>query len=169
MEQYFRTRYWSGGSLAGSAVYCARQKGALASPKLFSCNDCGIAATEYDHRDYNKPLDVVPICRSCNARRGRAIPKVWAKEAAIAYGRSLLTRRPNWFQLVQYYCFGDFSHMDRGSYLKSLDSLKSVAISLWLGADGIVGLFDLAPELFMADEAKEIEKRCLADESEIAA
>jgi len=26
------------------------------------------------HRDYNKPLDVVPVCRKCNHARGAAIP-----------------------------------------------------------------------------------------------
>jgi hypothetical protein len=37
------------------------------------CTDCGATATDYDHRDYNKPLDVDPVCRSCNFRRGPAI------------------------------------------------------------------------------------------------
>lgn len=36
------------------------------------CVDCGRAAKEYDHRDYTKPLDVVPVCGSCNAKRGTA-------------------------------------------------------------------------------------------------
>ena len=38
------------------------------------CIDCGKRAVVYDHRDYNKPLDVVPVCISCNSlkhlRRG---------------------------------------------------------------------------------------------------
>jgi len=37
------------------------------------CVDCGNQATEYDHRDYNKPLDVEPTCRRCNMRRGPGI------------------------------------------------------------------------------------------------
>lgn len=36
------------------------------------CSDCPKRATVYDHRDYQKPKDVEPVCRSCNAVRGRA-------------------------------------------------------------------------------------------------
>ena len=32
------------------------------------CSDCEQPATEYDHRDYMKPLDVAPVCRSCMGR-----------------------------------------------------------------------------------------------------
>lgn len=35
-----------------------------------ACVDCGGEATQYDHRDYLKPLEVDPVCRSCNKRRG---------------------------------------------------------------------------------------------------
>lgn len=45
-------------------------------PKLngsVKCVDCGKPADHYDHRDYMKPLDVSPVCRSCNSRRGPAI------------------------------------------------------------------------------------------------
>lgn len=38
-----------------------------------TCVDCGKPAHDYDHRDYNKPLDVDPVCRGCNIRRGPAI------------------------------------------------------------------------------------------------
>lgn len=46
-------------------------------PKLdgtIPCVDCGAPACDYDHRDYSKPLDVEPVCRRCNLRRGPAIP-----------------------------------------------------------------------------------------------
>ena len=43
----------------------------------YKCVDCGANATDYDHRDYNKPLDVEPVCRSCNIRRGNAVFKRW--------------------------------------------------------------------------------------------
>lgn len=36
------------------------------------CVDCGKQADRYDHRDYAKPLDVVPVCHPCNVRRGPA-------------------------------------------------------------------------------------------------
>jgi len=38
------------------------------------CEDCGRDAECYDHRDYNKPLDVEPVCRQCNSIRGAGIP-----------------------------------------------------------------------------------------------
>jgi hypothetical protein len=53
------------------AVLKARRQGLL--PALngsIACVDCGEPAAHYDHRDYSKPLDVVPVCRSCNCRRG---------------------------------------------------------------------------------------------------
>jgi len=37
-----------------------------------SCVDCGSPAQVYDHRWYSKPLEVEPVCRSCNSRRGPA-------------------------------------------------------------------------------------------------
>lgn len=42
----------------------------------FACVDCGIPATEYDHRDYTKPRDVEPVCRPCNHKRGPALDSV---------------------------------------------------------------------------------------------
>jgi hypothetical protein len=36
------------------------------------CVDCGAPAEDYDHREYARPLDVQPVCRSCNLRRGPA-------------------------------------------------------------------------------------------------
>ncbi len=44
---------------------------ALPHPSVF-CVDCGARATAYDHRDYDKPLDVRAVCDSCNATRGPA-------------------------------------------------------------------------------------------------
>lgn len=66
----------SGARLANRVTYTEVKGGRL--PKLSSvevaCVDCGRRATQYDHRDYNKPLDVDPVCRSCNQIRGPAIP-----------------------------------------------------------------------------------------------
>ena len=64
----------TGAGSAISAVQYAIKKGILPSVKTLSCVDCNRAAECYDHRDYNKPLDVVPVCRKCNYRRGSAIP-----------------------------------------------------------------------------------------------
>lgn len=81
----FHSRYLSGGVMAGSAVAVARKKGLLADPRTLQCADCGAPASQYDHRDYNKPLEVEPVCRTCNVRRGRAIPKVWMPGEWMAY------------------------------------------------------------------------------------
>ncbi len=35
------------------------------------CVDCGGSASVWDHRDYRKPLDVSPVCDSCNHVRGQ--------------------------------------------------------------------------------------------------
>lgn len=40
------------------------------------CVDCGKPATEYDHRDYAKPLEVEAVCSSCNSKRGPAIGRI---------------------------------------------------------------------------------------------
>ena len=34
------------------------------------CVDCGDIAKCYDHRDYARPLDVDPVCWSCDKQRG---------------------------------------------------------------------------------------------------
>jgi len=58
---------------AHAIVNFAKASGIL--PQLdgsIACTDCGTAACEYDHRDYGHPLDVQPVCHSCNIRRGPA-------------------------------------------------------------------------------------------------
>lgn len=59
---------------AMSAVAMAVQKGALPSLASgeYACTDCGEVAAQYDHRDYARALDVEPVCRSCNLKRGSA-------------------------------------------------------------------------------------------------
>ena len=44
---------------------------ALPHPGVF-CVDCGAPAAAYDHRDYDRPLDVRAVCDPCNAARGPA-------------------------------------------------------------------------------------------------
>lgn len=60
-------------SKAHVAVAGAIRKGLLQPARNFACVDCGGPAIEYEHRDYTKPLEVQPICRRCNLRRGPAI------------------------------------------------------------------------------------------------
>ena len=47
--------------------------GFLPDPKSLNCVDCGNVAICYDHRDYNHPLQVDAVCKSCNAKRGPGI------------------------------------------------------------------------------------------------
>ena len=40
------------------------------------CMDCGEPATCYDHRDYNYPLLVDPVCHKCNRQRGEGLNRI---------------------------------------------------------------------------------------------
>lgn len=69
-----RARYFDPVKLAAHReVGRARRAGTLADPRTLKCTDCSRPATEYDHREYRKPLDVEPVCRRCNLLRGPAI------------------------------------------------------------------------------------------------
>ena len=57
-------------------VLSAVRDGYLPRPTTLTCPDCGAPAQVYDHRDYNRPLDVEPVCHACNVKRGPAIPFV---------------------------------------------------------------------------------------------
>lgn len=59
---------------AQGVVFRARRLGLLPAPATLPCADCGEPADGYDHRDYGKPREVEPVCRSCNTRRGPARP-----------------------------------------------------------------------------------------------
>lgn len=59
-------------SFAHNVVGKAIRLGLLKKPSDFQCADCGKPAECYDHRDYSKPLDVQPVCCSCNVMRGPA-------------------------------------------------------------------------------------------------
>lgn len=74
-------RWLSGAQQAHSAVGKAIRKGQLKPPQSLDCADCGKTAEQYDHRDYGRPLDVEPVCRSCNFKRG---PAKWLKQPEVA-------------------------------------------------------------------------------------
>lgn len=59
--------------ILNSAIY----QGFLPPAKIFKCEDCGNKAEHYDHRDYSKPLEVVPVCKACNNKRGKGIPVIF--------------------------------------------------------------------------------------------
>lgn len=58
----------------GKLTRYAIRVGVLQDPSEMKCSDCGKDAQCYDHRDYNKPLEVEPVCRQCNSVRGAGIP-----------------------------------------------------------------------------------------------
>lgn len=62
------------GAICQRKVRRAIVTGQLLPLKNQACVDCGKPAKVYDHRDYNKPLDVDPVCHSCNKLRGPGIP-----------------------------------------------------------------------------------------------
>lgn len=76
-------RVVAGGNYCGTEVAKAIRRGQLRRPSEFPCAGCGGPAIEYDHRDYNLPLVVEPVCRSCNLRRGPAIPRLWPNREAL--------------------------------------------------------------------------------------
>ncbi len=61
---------------AAAAVHRAVKNGELPNLKksIVPCKDCGSRAKVYDHRDYNKPLEVSPVCAGCNVMRGTNAP-----------------------------------------------------------------------------------------------
>lgn len=74
------SEWGSGRSRAGIMVAVAKRAGHLLPASRLHCSDCGAAACDYDHRDYNDPLNVEPVCRGCNLRRGYATPLSWCFE-----------------------------------------------------------------------------------------
>lgn len=65
----------TGRGTANSIVSQAIANGLVKPADAFECADCGVQAQQYDHRDYNKPLEVEPVCRRCNQLRGPAVPR----------------------------------------------------------------------------------------------
>ncbi len=59
---------------AAFAVRSAVLSGRLPHPSFLRCADCDADAQCYDHRDYRRPLDVWPVCYSCDAKRGSGFP-----------------------------------------------------------------------------------------------
>jgi len=66
----------SGARRATVYVYRMVKAGKLCNLKenIVICFNCyKERATVYDHRDYNKPREVTPVCRPCNYKLGAAI------------------------------------------------------------------------------------------------
>lgn len=81
-----RCREWLGTNAAQSMVARAITAGRLPHPRGLPCADCGGPAIEYEHRDYNAPLAVEPICRRCNLQRGPARPLRGSMHTLVSRG-----------------------------------------------------------------------------------
>ena len=84
-----QSRFSECGTGKDTACLCVKraiQSGELPHPKTLTCADCPAPAIEYDHRDYNKPLCVDPVCRRCNLKRGPAIPLDGTVAKVVARG-----------------------------------------------------------------------------------
>ncbi len=57
------------------------------------CVDCEQPALAHDHRNYNRPLDVEPVCRSCNVKRGAATPMTLRNRDDRKFGRKKLKKK----------------------------------------------------------------------------
>ncbi len=70
-----KDRIIRGMNKAYSILKRAIAKGNIASLKdnIIKCTYCNNRADRYDHRDYNYPLIVQPVCRSCNKLLPKAI------------------------------------------------------------------------------------------------
>lgn len=55
---------------ARHAVAQAVKSGKLPKPSTLKCVDCGVRASQYDHRDYAKRKEVEAVCARCNNKRG---------------------------------------------------------------------------------------------------
>lgn len=74
-KRYRKKQLQIGSKRCKSAIWYAVKTGRLKrlSTEFVKCSDCNARATMYDHRDYNKPFDVDPVCGKCNRKRGPAI------------------------------------------------------------------------------------------------
>ena len=107
---------------ASAAVARAVADGELPRPASLPCTDCGKPATEYDHRDYNKPLQVAAVCRSCNRQRGHAIPRAGYFEECIERGVVPFTLKVRVARFLR----------NHGFVIKSLDDMpKKLSFENW--------------------------------------
>jgi len=60
-------------------------RGELPNVRTMKCVDCGARGWYWEHRNYDEPLKVDPVCEPCNRKRGLALcPSVSADVAKAA-------------------------------------------------------------------------------------
>lgn len=148
-----RRRFWNGQSAAHAAVNQAIKKGTLKSPKEFPCKDCGVPSTDYDHRDYGKPLKVVAVCRSCNLLRGRAFPKRWLPEEAAVFARQQVMKCCDWKMATN----PDLCAFDQEWHNHNWVLAKKTALAHWVASRQAFRLRDVAYEIFSESSARSFE------------
>lgn len=57
---------------AQRAIQREIKAGRMTKANVHRCVDCGQKAEMWEHRSYAEPLNVEPVCRSCNHARGPA-------------------------------------------------------------------------------------------------
>ena len=77
--KYKKRSQESGSNYAKLIVLRAIRKGTIIDLKkvFVKCRFCPDRATQHDHRDYNFPLQITPVCKSCNLKLG---PAIWKKK-----------------------------------------------------------------------------------------
>lgn len=113
----------------------AIRRGELPHPvrDCLKCTDCSGNAIEYDHRDYNQPLAVQPVCRRCNLRRGPAIRRRWSP------------RDPDVMEMFRRRCSRPVLPWARDYCLKWLSFLVE---EIEEATAGQVTRYDLRPDIF---------------------
>lgn len=145
-----RKRFWNGQREAHVAVSQAVRKGFLKPAKDFACVDCGCTATEYDHRDYGMPLDVDPVCRACNAQRGRALPRRWDSDEACKFVRDQVIKSCDWIIATK----PDFTNKEhKDAHIHNWVTARKTALAHWIASRQCFRLSDAVHELFHPEEA----------------
>jgi hypothetical protein len=82
------------------------EKGTIPPASECACQECGISkkdnpkvVIEYHHEDYDNPLDIIPLCRTCHWARHAEIDPTYrlasAEVSAERTRKSWITRRKN--------------------------------------------------------------------------
>lgn len=154
----------TGAEGAHRTIALAVGRGDLPKVDQCTCADCGQPATAYDHRDYGLPMSVVPVCNSCNAKRGPALVNAATveryRQAAIEYERGWKARMPE-PSFVSLQIIGEcesFRHAVRVSWeMRTIQNMTRASLAERIGAYAAH-----VTDYLCADDAKS--RRCLPAE-----
>lgn len=133
-------------NIAHGAVKSAVQQKRIPPARMLICVDCGRGAQHYDHRDYSRPLDVAPVCRSCNRKRGPAVNADMGAHDRTAFGR-WLESQPRGAAAVVAATIGVAHPLmtQWGKGIRQMPADKAVAIEL--ATDGAVTCEEMRPDV----------------------